>query len=337
MPPTLSVVIPIYNEPRWIGPVVEDLAAAVQRSPFEVSELIIVDDGSGPETRAALQQLAPPFPLRIIHQPNSGRLAARRMGVESAHGEMVLLIDSRVSIRPGALAFVGERLDSEDGLPVWNAHVDIDLQGNPFARFWDVLTSWAFREYAANPRTTSYGLEEFDRFPKGMTCFLAPRDRLLAAMASFRSQYEDPREANDDTPIIRTLAAQGPINISPGFSCLYRSRDSLPAFLRHAYHRGSVFVDGYGQPGTRYFPVIAAFYPASVLALLVTVRRPRIAAAAALAAPLAAGGAAVSVRRSVKDGLAVSGLALPWLGVFAAGMWRGLWLALRPRLTRRSR
>lgn len=337
MAPPLSVVIPIYNEPRWIGTVVDDLATAVERSPFDATEVIIVDDGSGPETRAALHRLAPPFPLRVIHQPNSGRLAARRAGVEAASGDLVLLIDSRVSIRPDALAFVAERLQGEDGLPVWNAHVDIDLEGNPFARFWDVLTFWAFRDYLSDPRTTSYGLAEFDRFPKGMTCFLGPRDRVLAAMDGFRSRYADPREANDDTPIIRALAAEAPINISPGFSCLYRSRDSLSAFLRHAYHRGSVFVDGYGQPGTRYFPVIAAFYPASLLTLLVAARRPRRAATAAVAAPLAAGAAAVSARRSLKDGLAVSGLALPWLGAFAAGMWRGLWLALRTRAARGSR
>lgn len=329
--PTLSVVIPVYNEPVWIGRAVADLGEAIARSKLPLAELIIVDDGSDDETQAALRSLSSPFEPRVLRQPNGGRLAARRTGIEAASGDFVLLIDSRVSIRPDALEFVAQGLRPEQPLPVWNAHVDIDLDRNPYGRFWDVLTQWAFRAYTDNPRTTSYGLEDFDRFPKGMTCFLAPRDRLLKAINGYHSYYEDPREANDDTPIIRTLAADSPINISPGFSCLYRSRTSLPSFLRHAFHRGSVFVDGYGRPGTRFFPIIAAFYPASVIALLYGAHRPRLLPAGVALASAGGAGVALVRRRSGADVWALATLGPLWLSVFAAGMWRGLWLALQAR------
>ena len=54
MTPSLSVVIPVYNERRWIGTVVEDVVTAVRAAPFPDPEIVIVDDGSDEETRRAL-------------------------------------------------------------------------------------------------------------------------------------------------------------------------------------------------------------------------------------------------------------------------------------------
>jgi glycosyltransferase involved in cell wall biosynthesis len=335
VPPSLSVVIPVYNEPSWIGPIVDDLVTAVSRSPFEQVELIVIDDGSDEPTQAALRSLEAPFPVRVLRQANSGRFAARRAGMEAATGELVLLLDARVSIDPDALAFVVSEFDRTGQRPIWNAHVEMDLRGNPFGRFWRVIEFMAFRDYMGNPRTTSYGPEEFDRYPKGTTCFLAPREMMLEAVAGFRSYYQDVRDANDDTPIIRALAEQQPINISPGFSCLYRPRESLGPFVRHAFHRGGVFVDGYGRPGTRFFAVIAAFYPLSLLTVVLAVRRPRQALAVAAAAPLAAAGLGVALARPREDSIALATVGPLWLGAFAAGMWRGLWLALRASRKRR--
>jgi glycosyltransferase involved in cell wall biosynthesis len=331
---SLSVVIPVYNEPDWIGVAVRDLARAVERSPFAEGsvELVIVDDGSDRPTVAALDSLVVPFPKRVIHQSNSGRFAARKTGVEKAAGEFVLLIDSRVSLAPDSLAFAWDRIASGDR--VWNAHVDIDLQGNPFARFWNVLTEVAFSEYFGNPRTTSYGVAEFDRFPKGTTGFLAPRDLLLGAIDAFRSSYEDLRDANDDTILIRWIAERERIWISPSFRAVYRSPDALRRFLRHAYHRGGVFVDGYGRPGTRFFPVIAAFFPASALALFLAARKPRFAAGLASAAPVAAATGTYAIRRSAADSATMAVLAPVFAVVYGAGMWRGLWLATQARYSR---
>ncbi len=334
MPPTLSIVIPIYDEPHWIGVTVADAVAAVQRSSFAEPELIVVDDGSGEETRTALSRLHTPFPLQAIHQENRGRFLARKAGIRAARGDLILLLDARVSLRADGLDFISGRLDTDGTLPIWNGHCEIDLAGNPYARFWNVLTEVAYRDYFVAPRTMSYGIEQFDRYPKGTTCFLAPREALLDAIESFDSRYVDTRNANDDTSIIRSLAAKQPINISPEFACLYRSRDALRPFLRHAFHRGGVFVDGWARAGGRFSAVIVAFYPLSALAVVVALRRPRIALAAVLAAPAASAGAGAALRRSPADCAALGVLGPPWLCVFAAGMWRGLWLALRARATR---
>jgi glycosyltransferase involved in cell wall biosynthesis len=334
MPPTLSIVIPVYNEPRWVAVAVADAVVAVARSSFVGPELIVVDDGSDEQTRAALARLRAPFPLRVIRQENAGRFLARKAGIRAAGGGLVLLLDARVSLHAGALEFVCAQLGAGEDLPIWNAHCEVELAGNLYARFWNVLTEVAYRDYWANPRTMSYGVEQFDRYPKGTTCFLAPREALLDAIEDFDSHYADTRDANDDTSVIRSLAARQPINISPSFACTYRSRDSLRPFLRHAFHRGGVFFDGWARAGGRFFGVIVAFYPLSALTVLLGLRRPRIAFAVALAAPAASAGAGAALGRPRADCTALGLLGLPWLCAYAAGMWRGLWLAVRNRAPR---
>jgi glycosyltransferase involved in cell wall biosynthesis len=331
---TLSVVIPVYNEPDWIGVAVADAVAALERSSFD-GEFVIVDDGSDEATQAALARLQAPVPLRVLHQESKGRFLARRAGIEAARGELVLLLDSRVSLQPNGLRFVSDQLRENRALRIWNAHCEIDLRGNPYARFWNAITELAYRDYCDNPRTLSYGIDEFDRYPKGTTCFLAPREALLDATENFDSHYSDTRHANDDTSVIRLLAARQPINLSPGFACVYRSRDSLVPFLKHALHRGTVFVDGWARPGGRFFGIIVAFYPLSALALLISLKRPRVAIAAALATPGAAFAAGTALRRSRADRAAWALLGPPWVCFYGAGMWRGLWLMMRARLRRR--
>jgi glycosyltransferase involved in cell wall biosynthesis len=330
--PSLSVVIPVYNEAEWIGRSVGDLHAALRNSPWAgEAEIVIVDDGSDEATKRALAELASEARTRVLTQENRGRFAARQAGIEAARGDLVMLLDSRVSISPDALKFVASRLD-DDRLPVWNGHVEIDVERNPFARFWRTVTYAAWRDYLAEPRTTSFGLAEYDRYPKGTTCFVAPRGALIAALDRFDSRYADTRFANDDTVLIRSIAADQRINISPGFSCRYHSRDSLERFLRHSFHRGIVFFDGFARRGTRFFPVVVAFFPSSAGFAVLTFKRPRVALALAATVPLAAAAYAASLHRPGRDVIAFSLLAGPFAAAYSAGIWRGALLAAQARL-----
>lgn len=324
------MVIPVYNEPVWIGRCISSLMTALRNSPFTQPELIVVDDGSDKPTKDALAALAPEVPMRVITQENQGRFTARRVGIRAARGDLLLLLDSRVSIAADSLEFVASRLNG-DRLPVWNAHVDIDVKGDPYARFWRTVTYAAWRDYLSDPRTTSFGLEDYDRYPKGTTCFMAPRTALLRALDEFRTMYQDSRFVNDDTVLIRSIAAEHRINISPGFACRYRSRDSLSGFLRHSFHRGTVFLDGFGRRGTRFFPVLVAFFPATLAFAALAVRRPSWALRLASTGPLAAACFATILRRPARDVFAFSALAGPFAVAYSAGIWRGALLAARSR------
>jgi len=325
--PSLSVIIPVFNERDQIGPNLEAAAAELER-PFD-TEFIVIDDGSVDGTAAAAR-LSGVNSLRVIEQPNLGRLGARRTGLKAATKESVLFLDSRVRLEPGSGEFVAARL--QKGEPVWNAHVEIEVAGNPYGRFWRVLTEMAFAAYFDSPRTTSYGTAEFDRFPKGTTCFLAPTDLMRRAFDQFRTAYTNERNANDDTPILRWLASQQKINISPRFGCRYSPRSTMLGFLRHAEHRGVVFVDGHGRSDSRFFPVVIGFYPLSVFALMAAVRRPIVGVALIVGASAAAGAVALARGKSRDDATSFAALVPIYAAAHGFGMWKGLALMLANRV-----
>src|SRR5438309_327620 len=90
--PSLSIVIPVFNEPDWITRSVERVATAVASSRWTDPEVVIVDDGSTDETGTIVDKLQAAVPIRVIHTPNRGRLEARRTGIEAARGEYILLL-----------------------------------------------------------------------------------------------------------------------------------------------------------------------------------------------------------------------------------------------------
>jgi len=93
----LSIVIPVYNERRTIGAVIE----RVLKAPVDVSrEIIVVDDASTDGTREALQGL-PPGEIRLMmHDVNQGKGAAIRTGIAHATGEIVLIQDADLEYDP---------------------------------------------------------------------------------------------------------------------------------------------------------------------------------------------------------------------------------------------
>lgn len=332
--PTLTVVIPAYNQEREIGPTLRAVERAVHRGPF-AADVVVVDDGSSDATGDAARNVGIALPLEVVRQENAGRLAARRRGLGVASGDFVLLIDSRVAIDEDALRFVGDVLATNASQSVWNAHVEVDTVGNPYGVFWDVLTQNAFSTYFSEPRTTSFGSEEFDAFPKGTTCFLAPRLLLVEAFAVRSSGYADERYANDDTVALRQLAAGARINISPGFRCTYEPRRNLKGFGRHAYHRGIVFLDGHGRRGTRLYPVVIAFYPLSV-AWLALATRSRVAAVAPLGLAAVVGAALALRLHRAADVPVTAALAPVYALAHGAGMWRGALMLLVDGQRRRT-
>jgi glycosyltransferase involved in cell wall biosynthesis len=325
--PSLVAVVPVYNQSAELAETLAMLDRGISATGFE-AEILVIDDGSTDGSGDVARAYDGTTPVRVIEQENAGRFAARRRGIDTSRAEYCLLIDSRVSICDGALAFVESQLPER---AVWNAHVDIDVEGSPFGVFWDVITQRAFWEYFRQPRDTSFGTEEFDRFPKGTTCFFAPRALLAEAFDSFRTSYADLRNANDDTPVIRWLAERCRINISPRFACRYQSRRRLGPFLSHAHHRGVVFVDGHARRGSRFAPAIVAFYPLSVGWVVASAWRWPIVAAPVVLASAAGAALALSERRG-RDAATMAWVTPLWASAYSTGMWRGLALAARARL-----
>jgi hypothetical protein len=104
---------------------------------------------------------------------------------------------------------------------------------------------------------------------------------------------------------------------------VYVPRTSFGRFVRHAVHRGTVFVDGHGTPASRFFPAVVAFFPLSTALAVGSARRPALAPAAAAACGLAAALYGVRAGRSRRE-VAVLATVTPLYAVaHGIGMWRG--------------
>jgi O-antigen biosynthesis protein len=87
--PEISVVLPTFNRSEILRVCLA--ALAFQSLPTERWETVVVDDGSTDDTEALHSNALLPFCLTYIRQSNQGAGAARRVGVERAKGEFLLL------------------------------------------------------------------------------------------------------------------------------------------------------------------------------------------------------------------------------------------------------
>ena len=322
-----SIVLPTYNESGWLKDTVEQLNTAFAELNNSLAELIIVDDGSTDDTKQVVENLISTIPIIYLKQKNQGRFIARKSGINKAKYDNILLIDSRVHIHKRSLAYINDQIQKNPDESVWNAHVVVDKKNNVFASFWDVVTKIAWRRYFANPRNVSFGLEEFDFYPKGTTCFFVKTQLLRSAVANFKTEAVDFKKANDDTLLIESIANQTKIHISPKFSCTYYARGTLKKFLIHAFHRGQVFVDGFLKPGNRYYYPLIGFILGSIALLAGVIIYPKLLLFALLAMPLALVGAFVSTQAfriksiTIPDSIWFTILLLPFTLYYGAGIW----------------
>lgn len=102
--PTLSVIIPAYNE----GPMIERSIRSVLAAdyPRELLDIIVVDDGSRDDTYFHIERLRSEHPdvVRVIRfRGNQGKRAGLFHGFTAARGELVITLDSDSEIEPQTL------------------------------------------------------------------------------------------------------------------------------------------------------------------------------------------------------------------------------------------
>jgi glycosyltransferase involved in cell wall biosynthesis len=175
--PLVSVVVPVYNR---AGPLAEAVRSGIGQT-WRPLEIVVVDDGSTDDVRAALR----PFGdgVRLLRKENGGVAGARNLGVAQAHGDFVHFLDSDDLLTPRAveskvLAFA----DSADAEICYGPVQSIDMR----------TTTPTVRESVFKPlenpnRTMIVG------FPFLLQATMLPRWRLLQGPAF----EEDLRRSSD--------------------------------------------------------------------------------------------------------------------------------------------
>jgi glycosyltransferase involved in cell wall biosynthesis len=138
MPPSISVVFPMYNEAAYIRRAVRaagEILAEVTRD----HEIIIVDDASTDGTGALAEELARADPrIRVVHNPTNRKLGGTlRAGYAVASKELVLYTDADLPFDLQELGRAVRLLEYQEA---------------------DVLSAYRFDRTAEGPLRTLYSL-----------------------------------------------------------------------------------------------------------------------------------------------------------------------------------
>lgn len=133
--PNLSVVVPVYNESENVGLLVQEIAQALDGTPYE---MIFVNDRSTDDTEAALKALKKTYPaLRVLsHRENAGQSRSLRTGILAAKAPVIATLDGDGQNDPADIPALFAQYSRDD------APEDLALVGGRRAKRKD---SWAKR------------------------------------------------------------------------------------------------------------------------------------------------------------------------------------------------
>lgn len=134
--PTVSVIIPARNEAG-------NIEAAFQRIPHmgTQTELIFVEGHSHDDTYAVIEsaiQNHPEWPAQLHRQAGKGKADAVRLGFEKASGEVLMILDADLTVRPEDLPRFYEALVGGNGEFINGVRLVYPMQGQAM-RFLNLL------------------------------------------------------------------------------------------------------------------------------------------------------------------------------------------------------
>lgn len=135
--PSFSIVVPTHQRRELVCEVVRALGELEYAGHVE---LIVVVDGSSDGTAEALRELASPWVLHVIEQPNRGAAAARNRGAAAARREILLFLDDDMIAAPDLLAQHAVRY--AEGVHAVLGHMPLD-PGSPPGFLSEGVGRWA--------------------------------------------------------------------------------------------------------------------------------------------------------------------------------------------------
>jgi glycosyltransferase involved in cell wall biosynthesis len=146
--PTLSVVIPVYNDPDGIRLTLESVTG--QTYPTDEYEILAVDNGSGDNTRHVIETYCERYPdlvTLLVEDEIQGSYAARNEGIRHARGSLIAFIDADMTVRADWLEslvashrkhgwdYAGCEMAMYTERETWTARYDTLLRGFPVERY----------------------------------------------------------------------------------------------------------------------------------------------------------------------------------------------------------
>jgi len=137
--PSVSVVVPAFNEERVIARTIESLLL----SDYPDFEILVIDDGSTDRTSEIVREAFGAEPrVRLLREINQGKAAAINAGLRCARGEIVITLDADTILTRATISRLVRRLDDPRvGAVAGNAKV-----GNRI----NLVSRWQALEYVTS-------------------------------------------------------------------------------------------------------------------------------------------------------------------------------------------
>lgn len=151
--PKISVIIPSYNCACYITDAIE----SVLNQSYKELEIIIID-GSVDNTKDVLEQYIDQGVIKYIFQEPRGVSAARNLGIQHAHGELIVLQDADDIWYPNKLLLQMKAFEKyRDAALIFTSYDELDENGVILGRFWkDILEKW-WESYKIPGSEIAYG------------------------------------------------------------------------------------------------------------------------------------------------------------------------------------
>lgn len=127
----LSIVIPAYNEERFIATLLDRIRAVDLSALGFEKELIVVDDCSKDGTAAIVERI--PGVVLCRHRQNGGKGRAVRTGIERATGDFLMIQDADLEYEPRDYIPMLEALVSGEGDVIYGSRYTRGLFGSKYA------------------------------------------------------------------------------------------------------------------------------------------------------------------------------------------------------------
>lgn len=103
----VSIVIPAYNEEKYLSLALQSLTNLQTKKSFEV---IVVDNNSSDNTAQLAKSFQDKLNLRVILEKKQGRGAARKKGFDEAKGRIIVSLDADTKVYPDWLDILTDPL-----------------------------------------------------------------------------------------------------------------------------------------------------------------------------------------------------------------------------------
>lgn len=175
----LSIIIPVYNESRTVGAVIDKVRSVDLGSGID-KEIIVVNDGSSDGTRQALAAYEGVPGVRVHHSPvNLGKGSSVRIGFSFASGDIVTIQDADLELDPAEYKeLIKPILDGSTDVVYGSRFVGKGRQGK--------LSFWIANKALAGLTNTLYGSSLTDI----ETCYKVLRADVVKQLKLKASRFE---------------------------------------------------------------------------------------------------------------------------------------------------